>query len=27
MLGVPIVPVRGRLQYSILDPASQGGQS
>ena len=27
MLGVPIVPVRGRLQYSILDPVSQGGQS
>ena len=27
MLGVTPVPVRGRLQYSIADPASQGGQS
>jgi gluconate 2-dehydrogenase gamma chain len=27
MLGVPTVPVRGRLQYSILEPPSPGGQS
>ncbi|MGD0580345.1 MAG: gluconate 2-dehydrogenase subunit 3 family protein [Bryobacteraceae bacterium] len=27
MLGVTPVPVRGRLQYSILEPASKGGQS
>ena len=27
MLGVTSVPVRGRLQYSILEPPSKGGQS
>jgi gluconate 2-dehydrogenase gamma chain len=27
MLGVTPIPVRGRLQYSILEPASKGGQS
>ncbi len=27
MLGVPPMPVRGRLQYSILDPESKGGIS
>ena len=27
MLGVPPIPVRGRLQYSIEDPASKGGLS
>lgn len=27
MLGVPPMPVRGRLQYSLEDPASKGGLS
>jgi gluconate 2-dehydrogenase gamma chain len=27
MLGVPPMPVRGRLQYSLQDPASRGGLS
>ena len=27
MLGVPPMPVRGRLQYSLEDPASRGGLS
>ena len=27
MLGVPPMPVRGRLQYSLLDPESKGGIS
>jgi len=27
MLGVPPMPVRGRLQYSLQDPASKGGIS
>jgi gluconate 2-dehydrogenase gamma chain len=27
MLGVPPMPVRGRLQYSLQDPASKGGLS
>ena len=27
MLGVPPMPVRGRLQYSLVDPSSKGGLS
>ncbi len=27
MVGVPPMPVRGRLQYSLTDPASKGGIS